>query len=189
MAIDLTLLDLALEKVLVAAPTTTDADAVNAVGIAPARQPRTTLVTSATLGSVWGAATAAGLLATLQALAKAGDDAGTLANYATVVLSGPGFDPSDPQSQAVVQQFVALNLITQDMADQVIGVMVYPCGGAVTADDIKASRDRVTLQQSADILDQWLDDKTVQAKSLVSAGVTKGALPTKNDLQLVYSGG
>jgi len=73
-------------------------------------------VTRTTLAALWGIERSAAVMAALVATGN------PIAAEAAAMLSGPGIDAGHPQTRALVPQFVALGLITQDEADSVLAL-------------------------------------------------------------------
>lgn len=118
-------------------------DAAAAVALStPVLTPKTERITYTIAGAALGAVKAitlrAGLLA---AAAQTGNPTlAATAGYVHDLLSGPGFDASNPEVQGVAGQFVAAGLLTQDDATTLLYNATYKAGGTVTTFDVTAAR-------------------------------------------------
>jgi hypothetical protein len=159
---------------------------------APILTPKKTVVTSTSLGAIWGVTAAATLKATLRGMIADGGSNGDLADYVLGVLEGAGFDPSNAVAVATAQQFVVAKIITQDQLNAAFYDTSYLCGDVCTAADVDASRARLVRraaiaaiqQRTGTVIGNWLNEKMNPAAEDASQPV-----PTWNDFLAIVDAG
>jgi hypothetical protein len=167
-----------LDDILIANPDAADAD-VPGLYREALKIARSAHVTATTLGDIWGAVRAATVRAQL---VGAGDP---LSVYVVAILSGDGFDPQNPQSVALLAQFVAGKLITQDEADACR--WVFPTD-LPTAEDIKVARPRAARKAAANALYRHLLTANAAVNQIVGAFAAGTAdEPTRDQLIAAYT--
>lgn len=101
----------------------------------------------ATLASQWGPVAADAFVNVLQSHQADAGDFGAFVRSTLRVLTGAGFDASDPQSLAVANALLGAGLCTSNQVDGVFGPLIYPAGGIVQTSDVTAAR--ATLARDA----------------------------------------
>ncbi len=134
MSFDQTKLNAALADPIIAALSDADAETVLS---APILTPRPDRITYTTLGAVWGPVAAATFVAGMEQAIAANNP---LAIYVDKLLSGPGFDATDPGTAPSAQKLVDAGLCTADQVTAVLNNISYRCGDVVAASDVTTAR-------------------------------------------------
>jgi hypothetical protein len=116
-----------------------DADAATLLSV-PIFTPRTSPVTYTTLGDAWNPLDAGAFIVALNAAISSGN---SLAIYVDKLLSGPGFDATNPKTIPTAALLVQAGLCTQNQVDVVLNIISYRCGDVVQTSDVTASRARL----------------------------------------------
>jgi hypothetical protein len=152
-----------------------DADAAAALN-APVLTPRRERITVTTLSAdaVWGPTKTGAFLRKLDAASQTSDDA-----FAALrVLSGPGFDVSDPAARRAAAMFVSAQLCSQPDADVALNTVSYPAGAPdVTEADVTAARATIANRAGYQAARQAAADSYNSAVTWLDAQQAANAAP------------
>jgi hypothetical protein len=165
-----------------------DADAATALSV-PTYTPLTSPVTITSLGAAWGAIRAATVYATLKGIAASADPSAPLVSMVVAVLTGPGFDATNAQSQATIAQLVTAGVCTQAEAYAATCSVSYPLVAPVATADVTAARAVLANWTAAQTLVRFLawaiNEVAMPLPNAIAAG-TATAVPTIDALWTQY---
>jgi hypothetical protein len=160
----------------------TDANAATAIN-APILTPRTNPITIVFLAgsTIWGFAKTSAFQAAMQAVIAAGGSNGAQAETLLAIVSGTGFDATDPQVQGLGPTFVAMSGGVIAAADVTLALNTtsYLVGtGNVQTADVTAARAQLALQVSAMAVQAAWASAYNAGVATIQAGIASGTVPT-----------